>query len=144
MTVGDQIAEAVRLRQPALSRGKRQEKAEELMELVGFPHPKERKKQYPGQLSGGMAQRCAIAIALAADPEILFADEPTTALDVTVQAQIWELFLELRKKTGMTIVFVTHNPGVAAKVADRVALMRDGELCGIAGVEEFFEESIFD
>ncbi len=144
MTVGAQIAEAVRMRQPALSRGKRQEKVEELMELVGFSHPGGRKGQYPGQLSGGMAQRCAIAIALAADPEILFADEPTTALDVTVQAQILELFLELRKKTGMTIVFVTHNPGVAAKVADRVALMREGELCRIAGVEEFFEESVFD
>ena len=89
-----------------------------------------------------MAQRCVIAIALAANPEILFADEPTTSLDVTVQAQILELFLRLREKTGMAVVFVTHNPGVAARVADRVALMRGGEICKITGVEEFFEESI--
>lgn len=140
MTVGAQIAEAVRLREPKLSRRARKERVEELMELVGINHPEERSGQYPCHFSGGMAQRCVIAIALAAEPEILFADEPTTALDVTVQAQILELFLKLRKRTGMSIVFVTHNPGVAARVSDRVALMRGGELCGIADVEEFFED----
>lgn len=142
MSVGAQIAETVRLRQPGLSRHGRQERVEELMALVGLDHPRERKRQYPCQLSGGMAQRCVIAIALAAEPQILFADEPTTALDVTVQAQILELFLKLREKTGMAVVFVTHNPGVAARVADRVALMRAGALCRIASVEAFFEESI--
>ena len=142
MTVEAQISEAVRLRQPELSRRERQQRVEELMELVGLHHSGERRGQYPCHFSGGMAQRCVIAIALAAKPEILFADEPTTSLDVTVQAQILELFLELREKTGMTVIFVTHNPGVAARVADRVALMRGGELCRIAGVEDFFEESI--
>lgn len=142
MTVGAQLAEAVRLRQPELTRRGRQERVEELMELVGLAHPGERKGQYPCHLSGGMAQRCVIAIALAAKPEILFADEPTTSLDVTVQAQILELFLELREKTGMAVIFVTHNPGVAARVADRVALMRGGGLYRIADVEEFFEEPV--
>lgn len=142
MNVGMQISEAVRQRQPELSRRGRQERVEELMELVGLDHPGERRRQYPCHFSGGMAQRCVIAIALAAKPEILFADEPTTSLDVTVQAQILELLLKLREKTGMTVVFVTHNPGVAARVADRVALMREGKLYRIAEVEEFFEESI--
>ena len=112
------------------------------MELVGLNPPGERAKQYPFQLSGGMAQRCVIAIALAAEPTVLFADEATTALDVTVQAQILELFLELRKRMGMSIVLVTHNPGVAARIADRVALMRDGALFRIGDVEEILEEII--
>lgn len=142
MSVGAQIVEAVRLRQPGLSRRERRQRAAELMRLVGLDHPGERVRQYPFQLSGGMAQRCVIAIALAAQPSVLFADEATTALDVTVQAQILDLFLELRKKTGMSIVLVTHNPGVAARTADRVALMKDGELTGIGDVEEIFEEII--
>ncbi len=142
MSVGEQIIEAVRLRQPGLSGRERKHRAEELMYLVGLDHPRERAKQYPFQLSGGMAQRCVIAIALAAQPSVLFADEATTALDVTVQAQILDLFLELRKTMGMSIVLVTHNSGVAAGVADRVALMRDGELTGIGDVEEIFEKII--
>jgi len=112
------------------------------MKLVGLDHPEERAKQYPFQLSGGMAQRCVIAIALAAEPTVLFADEATTALDVTVHAQIFHLFLELIKRMGMSIVLVTHNPGVAARMADRVALMKDGELTGIGDVEEIFEKII--
>ena len=144
MTGGAQIEEAGRLRQPELSRRKRQERVDELMELVGLHHPGERKRQYPFHFSGGMAQRCVIAIALAANPEILFADEPTTSLDVTVQAQMLELLLKLREKMGMAIVFITHNPSVAARVADRVALMRGGELYRIGNVEEIFEETMFD
>lgn len=140
MSVGEQIDEAVRLRRPELSRRERKERVAELMELVGLDDPKERAGQYAFQLSGGMAQRCVIAIALAAEPAVLFADEATTALDVTVQAQILELFLELREKMGMAIVLVTHNPGVAARTADRVALMRGGELYRIGDVEEIFEE----
>lgn len=140
MSVGEQIIEAVRLRRPELSRKEQRERAAELMELAGLAPQKERAGQYPFQLSGGMAQRCVIAIALAAEPTVLFADEATTALDVTVQAQILELFLELREKMGMSIVLVTHNPGVAARVADRVALMRDGELYRIGDAEEIFEE----
>lgn len=140
MSVGEQIIEAVRLRRPELSRKGQRERAAELMELAGLAPQKERAGQYPFQLSGGMAQRCVIAIALAAEPAVLFADEATTALDVTVQAQILELFLELREKMGMSIVLVTHNPGVAARAADRVALMRDGELYRIGDAEEIFEE----
>ena len=140
MSVGEQITEAVRLRQPKLTKKERLQKAAELMELVGLDHPAERAKQYPAQLSGGMAQRCVIAIALAAEPVVLFADEATTALDVTVQAQILELFLELRKKMGMSILLITHSSGVAARTADRVALMKDGELTGIGDVEEIFEK----
>ncbi|MDE6600911.1 MAG: ABC transporter ATP-binding protein [Lachnospiraceae bacterium] len=142
MSVGEQIAEAVRLRQPCLTGRERRRRTAELMELVGLNPPGERAKQYPFQLSGGMAQRCVIAIALAAEPTVLFADEATTALDVTVQAQILELFLELRKRMGMSIVLVTHNPGVAARIADRVALMRDGALFRIGDVEEILEEII--
>lgn len=142
MSVEEQIAEAVHLRQPQLSRKERKRRAAELMHLVGLDHPEEQAKQYPFQLSGGMAQRCVIAIALAAEPTILFADEATTALDVTVQAQILDLFLDLRKRMGMSIVLVTHNPGVAARMADRVALMKDGELTGIGDVEEIFEKII--
>lgn len=142
MPVGEQIAEAVRLRRPQFSRRECKQRAVELMELAGMDHPGERAGQYPFQLSGGMAQRCVIAIALAAEPAVLFADEATTALDVTVQAQILELFLKLRKKMGMSIVLVTHNPGVAARTADRVALMKDGELTEIGDVEEIFEKII--
>lgn len=140
MSVGAQIGEAVRLRQPHLTPGERKRRVAKLMELAGLEHPGACARQYPFQLSGGMAQRCVIAIALAAEPAVLFADEATTALDVTVQAQILELFLKLRKKTGMSIVLVTHNPGVAARAADRVALMKDGELTRIGIVEEIFEE----
>ena len=142
MSVGEQIAEAVRLRQPGLSGREQKQRAAELMQMVGLDRSRERAKQYPFQLSGGMAQRCVIAIALAAQPSVLFADEATTSLDVTVQAQILDLFLELRKTTGMSIVLVTHNPGVAAGTADRVALMKDGELMGIGDVEEIFEKRI--
>ena len=141
MTVGEQIGEAVRLRRPELSGRERRQRVAALMELTGLNPSKDRIRQYPFQLSGGMAQRCVIAIALAAEPAVLFADEATTALDVTVQAQILELFLKLRKRMGMSIVLVTHNPGVAA-VADRVALMRGGELFLIGDVEEVLEEII--
>lgn len=142
MSVGDQIAEAVGLRQPRLSKGERRQRAAELMRLAGLDHPEERAKQYPFQLSGGMAQRCVIAIALAAEPSVLFADEATTALDVTVQAQILDLFLELRERLGMSIVLVTHSPGVAARAADRVALMKDGELFRIGDMEEIIEDIV--
>lgn len=139
--MGEQIGEMVRLRRPEFSGRERKKRVAELMELVGLDHAGERARQYPFQLSGGMAQRCVIAIALAAEPAVLFADEATTALDATVQAQILELLLKLRERTGMSIVLVTHNPGVAARTADRVALMRDGELYRIGDVEEIFDES---
>lgn len=141
MTVGAQIAEAVRIRQPKISRRELPGRVTELLELVGLEHPEERMRQYPCQLSGGMAQRCVIAIALAADPKVLFADEPTTALDATVQAQILELFQKLRRKLNMSIVFVTHDPGIVMQVADRVALMQDGMILQIGDVEEIFEKT---
>lgn len=142
MSVGAQIAEAVRLRYPEISRRELQGRVVELLQLVELDCPKVRAGQYPFQLSGGMAQRCVIAIALAANPAVLFADEPTTSLDVEVQAQILDLFLELREKLGMAVIFITHNPKVAARVADRVALMRAGELYRIGDAEEIFEEII--
>lgn len=142
MSVGAQIAEAVRLRYPEISRRELRNRVAELLKLVELDCPKVRAGQYPFQLSGGMAQRCVIAIALAANPAVLFADEPTTSLDVEVQAQILDLFLELREKLGMAVIFITHNPKVAARVADRVALMRAGELYRIGDAEEIFEEII--
>lgn len=144
MSVGAQIAEAVRLRCPEISRRELRNRVIELLELVELDCPKERAGQYPFQLSGGMAQRCVIATALAANPAVLFADEPTTSLDTEVQAQILDLFLELREKMGMAVIFITHNPKVAARVADRVALMRDGELYRIGDAEEIFEETIYN
>lgn len=142
MSVGAQIAEAVRLRYPEISRRELRNRVVELLKLVKLDCPKVRAGQYPFQLSGGMAQRCVIAIALAANPAVLFADEPTTSLDVEVQAQILDLFLELREKLGMAVIFITHNPKVAARVADRAALMRAGELYRIGDAEEIFEEII--
>lgn len=144
MSVGAQIAEAVRLRSPELSRRERWDRVIELLELVGIDRAKERAGQYPFHFSGGMAQRCVIAIALAAGPAVLFADEPTTSLDVGVQAQILELLLKLREKLGMAVILITHNPKVVAQMADRVALMRDGELYRIGDTEEIFEEIIYN
>ncbi len=142
MSVGEQIAEAVRLRQPGISRKDLKSRVTELMELVGLDRPGERAGQYPVHFSGGMAQRCVIAIALAAEPSVLFADEPTTSLDVGVQEQILELLLELRRKLGMAVILITHNPYVAEKMADRVALMRGGEIYRIGDAEEIFEKII--
>ncbi len=144
MSVGAQIAEAVRLRSPELSRRERWDRVIELLELVGIDRAKERAGQYPFHFSGGMAQRCVIAIALAADPAVLFADEPTTSLDEGMQEQILALLLELREKLGMAVILITHNPKVAARVADRAALMRDGELYRIGDTEEIFEEIIYN
>lgn len=98
-----------------------------MLDLVGIPQPKERLKQYPHQFSGGMRQRLMIAMALICEPKVLIADEPTTALDVTIQAQILELFKEIQKKTGVTIILITHDLGVVAQVADRVAVMYGGK-----------------
>lgn len=144
MSVGAQIAEAVRLRSPELSHRERWDRVIELLELVGIDRAKERAGQYPFHFSGGMAQRCVIAIALAADPAVLFADEPTTSLDEGMQEQILALLLELREKLGMAVILITHNPKVAARVADRAALMRDGELYRIGDTEEIFEEIIYN
>ena len=142
MTIGDQIAEAVKQQKAdqkqRLSREQVYHRVEELMELVGIDYPAERSRQYPHQFSGGMRQRAVLAVALAGNPEIIFADEPTTALDVTVQAQILDLFRDIQKKLGTSIVFVTHDLGAVAHVADRVAVMYAGKIVEMAPVEKLF------
>ena len=138
MTVGAQIAEAVRVHRPRLSGDGLRARVAELMELVGIGRPQERMGLYPHSFSGGMRQRAVLAIALAGDPAILFADEPTTALDVTVQAQILDLFRDLQRRLGTASVFVTHDLGVVARVADRVAVMYAGKIVETGTVEEVF------
>jgi peptide/nickel transport system ATP-binding protein len=126
-TVGDQIAEGI-LAHFKISRAQARDRALQLLQEVGIPDPAERLKAYPHQLSGGMRQRVMIAIALAAEPEILIADEPTTALDVTVQAQILEVLDRLRASRGMAVLLITHDLGIVAGRADRVAVMYAGQI----------------
>jgi peptide/nickel transport system ATP-binding protein len=136
-TVGEQIAEALRLHRK-LSRKAAREAAIEAMREVSIPDPARRIKDYPHQLSGGMRQRVMIAMALACDPKLLIADEPTTALDVTIQAQILELLNELRKNRELAVLLITHDLGVVAEVADRVAVMYTGRIVEESPVEELF------
>jgi len=138
MTVGAQIAEAVRAHQKDMGKEEVEQRVTELMQLVGIEQAEERKKAYPYHFSGGMRQRIVLAIALAGNPEILFADEPTTALDVTIQAQILDLLREIQKKLGTATVFVTHDLGVVARIADRVAVMYAGKIVEIGTVDEIF------
>lgn len=138
MSIGAQIAEAVKVHQPGISGGELRERVTELMELVGIDCPRERRRLYPHQFSGGMRQRSVMAIALAGNPAILFADEPTTALDVTIQAQILDLLREIRKKLGTAIVLVSHDLGMIAKAADRVAVMYAGKIVEIGTAEEIY------
>jgi oligopeptide transport system ATP-binding protein len=137
MKIGRQIGEAVRLHNN-VSRAKAKSRALELLDLVGIEDPARRYHQYPHQFSGGQRQRVVIAIALACDPKVLIADEPTTALDVTMQAQILDLFKELKRRTGASILFVTHDLGVVANVADRVAVMYAGRIVEIGTSDEIF------
>ena len=136
-TVGDQIAEALRLHKN-LSRKAAKDAAVEAMKEVAIPDPARRANDYPHQLSGGMRQRVMIAMALACDPELLIADEPTTALDVTIQAQILELLNDLRKTRELAILLITHDLGVVAEVADRVAVMYTGRIVEESPVTELF------
>ncbi len=135
--VGFQIAEPLR-KHMGLSKRAAAARAVELLELVGIPDAPARLKQYPHEFSGGMRQRVMIAIALACDPDVLIADEPTTALDVTIQAQILELVKELRERLGMAIVWITHDLGVIAGIADRVLVMYGGQIVEQAPVHELF------
>ncbi|MBB6453044.1 oligopeptide/dipeptide ABC transporter ATP-binding protein [Salirhabdus euzebyi] len=137
MKVGNQIMEGL-IKHQKMGKAKAKERAIELLELVGIPNPKERIEQYPHQFSGGMRQRVVIAIALACNPKILLADEPTTALDVTIQAQILELMKDLQQKTDASIIFITHDLGVVANVADRVAVMYAGKIVEIGTVDDIF------
>ena len=136
--VGEQIAEAVRAHAPKAKRGAVYRRSLELMELVGIPEPEARYQMYPHHLSGGMRQRAVMAIALAASPKILLADEPTTSLDVTIQAQILDLLRDIRKKLGTAIVLVSHDLGVVARVADRVAVMYAGKIVELGTAEDIF------
>jgi oligopeptide/dipeptide ABC transporter ATP-binding protein len=136
-TVGEQIAEALRLHRK-LSRKQAREAAVEAMREVSIPDPARRADDYPHQLSGGMRQRVMIAMALACDPRMLIADEPTTALDVTIQAQILELIDELRRTRNLAVLLITHDLGVVAEVADRVAVMYTGRIVEESPVEELF------
>ena len=137
MKIGKQITEVI-LKHEKVSKEEANKRAEELLELVGIPNAKERMKQYPHQFSGGQRQRIVIAIALACNPDVLIADEPTTALDVTIQAQILELLKELQQKFQMAIIFITHDLGVVANVADRVAVMYAGKVVEVGTVDEVF------
>ena len=140
MSVGAQIGEAVRLHQPEIPRKMMRRRVRELMELTGIDRPEERMGQYPYQFSGGMRQRSVMAIALAGNPQILFADEPTTALDVTIQAQILDLLREIQKKLGTATVFVTHDLGIVARAADRVAVMYAGRIVETGTTAEIFHD----
>jgi len=139
MTIGKQIREAV-IEHNDVNRKQAKERAIELIDLVGITNPNQRYKQYPHQLSGGMRQRVVIAIALACNPKVLIADEPTTALDVTIQSQILELIKELQNKIGLSIIFITHDLGVVANVADRVAVMYAGKVVEWGLSDEIFYE----
>ena len=138
MPIGRQIAEAVCVHDKALAAKEVQRRVVELMELVGIAQPEERAALYPHNFSGGMRQRAVMAIALASNPRILFADEPTTSLDVTIQAQILDLLREVQEKLGTATVFVSHDLGVVARVADRVAVMYAGKIVEIGTAEEIF------
>lgn len=136
-TIGDQIIEAIRLHQK-LSKKEARERAIDMLKLVGIPAPEKRIDDYPHQLSGGMRQRVMIAMALSCDPSVLIADEPTTALDVTIQAQILELMKKLRETLGMAMILITHDLGIVAEVADEVLVMYAGKIVERAPVAEIF------
>ncbi len=137
MTIGNQIMEGLIKHQKMTSSAAR-EKAVELLNLVGIPQPERRVKQYPHEFSGGMRQRAMIAIALACSPKLLIADEPTTALDVTIQAQILDLMRDLQKKTGTSIILITHDLGVVAEMCDRVIVMYAGKVIETGTVDDIF------
>ncbi|WP_099354201.1 ABC transporter ATP-binding protein [Fredinandcohnia onubensis] len=137
MKVGMQIMEVL-IKHQNMSKGNAKDRAIELLRLVGIPSPEKRVNQYPHEFSGGMRQRAMIAIALASNPKLLIADEPTTALDVTIQAQILELMKDLQKKMETSIIFITHDLGVVANVADRVAVMYAGKIVETGTVDEIF------
>ena len=136
-TVGNQIMEAIRYHTDK-SKAQAKERARELLELVGINGPDKRLKQYPHELSGGMRQRIMIAMALACEPKLLIADEPTTALDVTIQAQILELMMELKEKLGMAIIMITHDLGVVASMCERIAVMYAGKIVEYGTADDIF------
>ncbi|KIL43326.1 peptide ABC transporter ATP-binding protein [Jeotgalibacillus alimentarius] len=140
MKIGKQIAEPL-IKHQNFSKAQAKQRALELLELVGLPNPEIRINQYPHQFSGGQRQRIVIAVALACNPKVLIADEPTTALDVTIQAQILDLMKDLQNKIDTSIIFITHDLGVVASVADRVAVMYGGKIVEVGTVDEIFYNS---
>lgn len=137
ISIGEQIMEGI-IRHQKVSRTEARRQALEMLELVGISHPQTRLKQYLHEFSGGMRQRIMIAIALVCNPSVLIADEPTTALDVTIQAQILELFKVIQQRTGVSIIIITHDLGVVAKIADRVNVMYAGKIVESGSVKELF------
>ncbi|MDD2957510.1 MAG: ABC transporter ATP-binding protein [Lachnospiraceae bacterium] len=144
MRVGKQIEEMLRAHKKDMTSEQRKKRGLELLELVGISNPEERYRQYPHQLSGGMRQRVVIAIALACEPKVLIADEPTTALDVTIQAQILDLMRSLQTKIKTSIIIITHNLGVVANIADRVAVMYGGKLVETGAVSDIFHNPLHE
>lgn len=138
LKIGQQIAEAILVHEKKMTKEQVYQRVIELMELVGIDHPRERFHLYPYNFSGGMRQRSVMAIALASNPDILFADEPTTALDVTIQAQILDLLREVQEKLGTATILVSHDLGVVARVADRVAVMYAGKIVETGTAEEVY------
>ena len=136
-TVGTQIGEMLR-RHLGMSKKQAHARSTELLDLVGISNPRERVDQYPHEMSGGMRQRVLIAMALACEPELLIADEPTTALDVTIQAQILELISELQQRLGLSVLLITHDLGVVAGLCDRVAVMYSGKIVEIATADDLY------
>ena len=140
-TVGSQIAEAVQVHHPDLSKAELRKRAIDLLDLVGTPNPSKRVDNFPHEFSGGMRQRAMIAMALSNDPDVLIADEPTTALDVTIQAQVLDVIERVQDRTNSAIVLITHDLGVVAGVADRVMVMYAGRQAELATVDEVFYET---
>lgn len=137
-TIGNQLVEALRAHDKSISKEDAEKRAMEMMEMVGINNVEKRMKQYPHEFSGGMRQRVMIAIALACEPKLLIADEPTTALDVTIQAQILELMMELKDKLGMAIIMITHDLGVVASMCDRIAVMYAGRIVEYGTTDDIF------
>ena len=137
-TIGDQLMEALRCHDKSISKEDARARAVEMLELVGINNADKRVDQYPHEFSGGMRQRAMIAMAMICHPKLLIADEPTTALDVTIQAQILDLMKDLQKKTGMAIIFITHNLGVVAEICDRVSVMYAGHIMEQGKVDDIF------
>lgn len=138
-SVGCQLIEVLELHRPELNKGERNQYALEMLRKVKIPMPEKRLKEYPHNLSGGMRQRVMIAMALACKPDILICDEPTTALDVTVQASILELINDLQQETGMSVIFITHDLGVVAEICDDVAVMYGGKVVEFADIFDLFD-----
>src|SRR5205807_5498362 len=136
-----QIAEAITVHNRAIDKGELRERAVELLSLVGIPNPQARVDQYPHEYSGGMRQRAMIAMSIANEPDVLIADEPTTALDVTIQAQVLEVLERIQERTKSAIVLITHDLGVVAGVSDRVMVMYAGRQAEVGTVNEVFYNS---